>query len=95
MQADEGLVEQLQARVAVLEEALERRSRELRLIQQSVCAHDLESISRILAGRPPLSRNAYEPGFWRETTELTEADVEETLADLWSSLTSREGGTTP
>jgi len=89
------LVEQLQARVAALEEALERRSRELRLIQQSVCAHDLESISRILAGLPPLSRRAYEPGLWRETTELTEADVEETLEGLWSSLSSHEGGTSP
>ena len=80
-------VEQLQARVAALEEALERRSRELRLLQQSLCARDLISLSRILAGLPPLSRGAYEPGFWRETAELTEADVEETLEDLWSSVT--------
>lgn len=88
MQAGEDLVEQLQARVAALEEALERRSRELRLIQQSVCARDLGSISRILAGQPPLSHGAYEPGFWRETVELTEADVEETLEALWSSVTA-------
>jgi hypothetical protein len=95
MEAGKDLVEQLQARVAALEETLERRSRELRLIQQSVCARDLVSISRILAGLPPLSRSTYEPGLWRETTELTEADVEETLEDLWSSLTSREAGTSP
>ena len=91
----EELIAQLEARVAALEEALERRSRELRLLQQSVCACDLVSISRILAGQPPLSRNAYEPGYWRETAELTEADVEETLEDLWSSVTLHEAETSP
>ena len=82
----------LEARVAALEAALRRRSRIQRLIQREVCAHDLLVISRIEAGLPPLPRQAYELGLWHETTELTEADVEESLRDLWRSLTPLEDG---
>ncbi|HXO27259.1 MAG TPA: hypothetical protein VOA80_07945, partial [Thermoanaerobaculia bacterium] len=42
--------------------------------------------ARLTAGLPPLPRIACEPGFWRETRELTEADVPETMEALWSSL---------
>jgi hypothetical protein len=80
------LIARLAARVAALEAALEERSRELRRIQQHVCHRDLVLISRLRAGLPPLPRGAYEPLFWRESTELTAADVEETLRDLWSSV---------
>jgi hypothetical protein len=79
-------IARLEARVARLEAALEERSRELRLIQRHVCQRDLLIIARLRAGLPPLPRGAYEPAFWRETTELTSADVEETLRDLWTSL---------
>jgi hypothetical protein len=79
-------IARLEARVAALEAALEERSRELCRIQRSVCHRDLVLISRLRAGLPPLPRGAYEPAFWRETTELTAADVEETLRDLWSSV---------
>jgi hypothetical protein len=76
----------LRARVAALEAALERRSRELRLIQQHVCANDLVLISRACAGLP-LAKGAYDPNLWRETTEVTEADIQETLEDLWVAVT--------
>jgi hypothetical protein len=79
-------IARLESRVAALEAALAKRSRELRLIQRHVCQRDLILVARLLAGLPPLPRGAYEPAFWRETTDLTPADVEETLKDLWSSL---------
>ena len=67
----------LEARVAALEEALRRRSRTLRAIQSEVCPADLQLIARIEAaptGDPSLSP---------ETTEMTPADVEETMRELW------------
>lgn len=83
---EQRVIARLEARVAALEAALEERSRELRLIQQHACHRDLVLISRLRAGLPPLPRGSYDPAFWRETTELTPADVEETLYDLWSSI---------
>ena len=85
----------LRARVAALEAALERRSRELRLIQGHVCAVDLVLVSRVCAGLP-LAKGAYDPVLWRETTEVTEADIQETLEDLWVAVTpSPAGGDRP
>ncbi|HYG61643.1 MAG TPA: hypothetical protein VEL74_03610 [Thermoanaerobaculia bacterium] len=83
---EQRTIARLEARVEALEAALERRSRELRLIQRHVCKRDLILISRLLAGLPPLPFGAYEPAFWQETTALTPAEVEETLTDLWRSL---------
>jgi hypothetical protein len=83
---EQRLIARLEARVAALEAALAARSRELRLLQEHVCHRDLVLISRLRAGLPPLPYGAYEPAFWRETTELTQVDVEETLRDLWSSI---------
>lgn len=79
-------IERLKSRIAALESALEERSRELRQIQRHVCQRDFLLIARLRAGLAPFPRGAFEPGFWRETTELTAADVEDTLQDLWSSL---------
>jgi len=76
----------LRARVSALEAALERRSRELRLIQRHVCPRDLVVISRVCAGLP-LAKGAYDPMLWLETTEVTEADIQETLEDLWLAVT--------
>ena len=81
----------LRARVSALEAALERRSRELRLIQQHVCAQDLLLISRACAGLP-LAKGAYDPQLWRETTDVTEADIQETLEDLWLAVTPPRAG---
>ena len=80
-------IAQLEARVAALESALERRSRIHRLIQREVSDDDLLIISRIEAGLPPLPRQAYDVELWPETTDLTSSDVEQTMGDLWRSLT--------
>jgi hypothetical protein len=85
--ADESpTIARLEARVAALEAALERRSRELRLLQSALPARALIVLSRLLAGLPPSPVSPYDPAHWRETTELTSAEVEETLTDLWRSL---------
>lgn len=76
----------LLARVAGLEAALERRSHELRRLQAALPPRELVALSRVLAGLPPWPVSPYDPACWRETTELTPADVLETLADLWRSL---------
>jgi hypothetical protein len=76
----------LEARVAGLEAALERRSDELRLLQKHVCPRDLVVVSRVSAGLP-LAKGAYDPMLWIETTEVTEADIQETLEDLWLAVT--------
>ena len=82
---EQELIARLEARVAALEAALQRRSRELTLIQGHVCARDLLVIARLRAGLPPLPKGTYDPTFWSETTALTAAEVAETLEDLWSS----------
>jgi len=79
-------IARLEARVAALEAALKERSRELCLIQRYACHRDLLLISRLRAGLPPLPLGAYEPAFWHETTDLSAADVQETLQDLWTSV---------
>jgi hypothetical protein len=84
--AETELIARLQARVTALEALLERRSREIRLIQKHVCRRDLLIISRITARLAPLPLGAFDPDFWQETTELTPADVDDTLEILWSSL---------
>jgi hypothetical protein len=84
--AEAKRIARLQSRVAALEVLLERRSRELRLIQKHVCHRDLLVISRISAGLSPLPFGSFDPQFWQETTALTPAEVEETMKDLWSSL---------
>ena len=76
----------LEGRVAALEAALERRSNELRLLQRHLCPKDLAQWARLVAGLPPLPPIAYEASLWRETRELTDADVPETLEALWSAL---------
>lgn len=84
--AEEKEIARLKSRVAALEALLERRSRELRLIQKHVCHRDLLVISRISAGLSPLPFGPFSPDFWQETTALTAAEVEPTLENLWSSL---------
>jgi hypothetical protein len=76
----------LEGKVAALEAALERRSDELLMLQRCLCAHDLVQWMRLTTGLPPLPRVPYEPAFWRETCELTMAEVPETLDALWSSI---------
>lgn len=79
-------IARLEGRVAALEDALERRSEEVRLLQQHLSQRDLAQWERLASGLSPLPQLACEPGFWRETRELSEAEVPETLSALWSSI---------
>ena len=84
--APQELIARLEARVAALEAALERRSAQLRRLQQHLGARDLAVLARLESGLPPLPAGPFEPDLWRETTALTTADVGATLRDLWRSL---------
>ncbi len=80
-------IARLEGRIAALEGALERRSRELRLLQSSLCPTDLVQLARIADGLPPLPRIACQLEYWTETTEIVPANLESTLEDLWAALT--------
>ncbi len=79
-------IARLEGQVASLEAALERRSHELQVLQRLLCPRDLAQWARLAAGLPPLPLIAYEPAWWRETRELSVAEVPETLEALWSSV---------
>jgi hypothetical protein len=83
---DRLAIARLEARVAALEEALIRRSRELRELQHHLCAADLARLVRIVHGLPASAAGAFDVELWNETTDLTPAEVEDTLRDLWASL---------
>ena len=80
-------IARLAGRVAALEDALDRRSRELRLLQTLLRPVDLMQLARLADGLAPLPRLAHQPEYWNETTLIAPADLEETLQDLWTSLT--------
>lgn len=76
-------VERLEARVAGLERRLAERSALIRRLAREICDDDVLVMSWLAAGsRAPIGGNA---GFrrWVETTELTAADVETTMKELW------------
>jgi FkbM family methyltransferase len=73
----------LAARVERLEQGLAERSRLLRRLAGEVCDDDVLVLSWLATGsRPPISGDR---GLrrWVETTELTTADVETTMRELW------------
>jgi hypothetical protein len=80
-------IARLEGRIAALESALTRRSRELRLLQRYLCPTDLVQLARIADGLPPLPKSAHQLEYWTETTEIAPANLESTLEDLWASLT--------
>lgn len=88
-------IARLEGRIAALENALDRRSLELRLLQRSLCAADLVQLARIADGLPPLARIAHQLEYWTETAAITPADLESTLEDLWTSLTPSPGAPPP
>ncbi len=88
--ADKLRIAELESRVASLEKALEKRSRELRLIQKHACSTDLVLIHRVSCGLPPLPQFAYELSRWNESPELNAAEVEKALTDLWDYVNSSE-----
>lgn len=88
---DRLAIARLEARVAALEQALERRSRELRALQRQLCPADLAILTRITNGLAPVPLQAFEPDLWHETTALRPADVGGTLTELWASLNPEPG----
>lgn len=80
-------IARLEGRIAALESTLERRSRELRLLQGFLCPTDLLQLARIADGLSPLPRIACQLEYWTETTEIVPANLEATLEDLWAALT--------
>ena len=82
----EAAVARLEARVAALEEELERRSRVLRAITREVCERDRIVMTRVAAGRAPHPGADYSLLGFRETTELEPAEVSATLEELWEAL---------
>jgi hypothetical protein len=88
-------VERLSARVAGLERRLADRSRLIRRLAREICDDDVLVMSWLAAGsRPPIGGNA---GLrrWVETTELTAADVETTMKELWRREAPRAGDEEP
>lgn len=79
-------IARLEARVKELEAALERRSDLLRRLQRHLTNRDLLLLSRLEDGLSPIPRGAHDLASWEETTELTPAEVEEAVTDLWTSL---------
>ena len=77
------MVEQLEARVAALEQLLADRSRLLRQLARVICEDDLMSLSRLTVGQPPIPRAGFGLRGWRETTSVSSGDVDKTMAELW------------
>jgi hypothetical protein len=77
------MVEQLEARVAALEQLLADRSRLLRQLARVICEDDLMSLSRLTVGQPPIPRAGFGLRGWRETTTVSAGDVDKTMAELW------------
>jgi len=77
------MVEQLEARVAALEQLLADRSRLLRQLARVICEDDLISLSRLTVGQPPIPRAGFGLRGWRETTSVSSGDVDKTMAELW------------
>lgn len=87
----EARIARLEGRIAVLENALDRRARELRLLQATLCPADLVQLNRLADGLSPLPRVAHQLEYWTESPVIAPADLEATLEDLWASLTPSSG----
>lgn len=86
-ESPQARIARLEGRIAALEDALDRRSRELRLLQATLSPVDLVQLSRLADGLSALPRIAHQPEYWNESTVIAPADLESTLTDLWLSLT--------
>lgn len=71
----------LEGRVAALEEALESRSRELRLVQEHLGHAGLEVLEAIRRGEEPIAMRSW--GAELEGSEVDEAEVQDVLRALW------------
>jgi hypothetical protein len=83
-------IARLEARVAALEEKLAERSAWIRAFARDARDEDLIRLTRAVLGLPPLPRAGFGLRGWSETTTLSAGDVQETLTELWRSLTPFE-----
>ena len=88
--AHELEIAELRARVAALEQALERRSQELRQLQQLACLDDLLKIDQLCTQSGRGSGLGFDPSSWQESHRMQPSDAEETLRQLWRSLADAE-----
>ncbi len=79
-------IAELEAQVERLEKSLAERSALIRALSPELCDKDLVTLSRLSSGLPPLPRSGIGLMGWRESTDLSAADVEETMTELWRSL---------
>ena len=79
-------IAELEAQVERLEKSLAERSALIRALSPELCDRDLVTLSRLSSGLPPLPRSGIGLAGWRESTELSPSDVEETMTELWRSL---------
>ena len=77
---------ELRRRVAELERELAKRSRRIVRLLDRLPAELYPVAEAILRDEAIAPRIALQPGVWQESTHLVPADVEETLADLWSAM---------
>lgn len=86
------MIARLEARVAYLEKQLVETSAIYRAFVREACDEDVISASRAAMGLPPLPRAGFGLRGWRETTTLVPADVENTMNELWRSVTPPDFG---
>lgn len=79
-------IAELEAQVERLEKSLAERSALIRALGPELCDKDLVTLSRLSSGLPPLPRSGIGLAGWRESPDLSPADVEETMIELWRSL---------
>jgi hypothetical protein len=80
-------ISRLEARVRNLERLLRQRSAALRLIAHDACPADLKLLSRLASGEKLVPAAVQVPD--TDTIELSTADVETVLNELWRSITPR------
>ena len=84
--SDRVRIAELEAQVERLEKCLAERSAVIRALSPELCDRDLVTLSRLSSGLPPLPRSGIGLAGWRESSELSPADVDETMEELWRSL---------
>jgi hypothetical protein len=83
---ERGRITELEERVARLERSLAERSALVRALAGELCDRDLVTLSRLSQGLPPLPRSGVGLSGWRETPDLSPADVAGIMGELWRSL---------
>lgn len=83
-------IARLESRVETLEQKLRERSAWIRALARDSRDEELVRLERAVLGLPPLPRAGFGLRGWSDTTTLSVGDVEDTLRELWRSLTPFE-----